>query len=471
MGNPDRPADGGQPPGQQPPAEQPPRQQAPAEPRQQAPAEPAQQPTDQGRQRPAREPEAQQQHAKGLKYGAAGGTGALGAAAITALTGGSVVGTHESLMPIATAAAMAAGVALPPAFMVAFAFKEGTGKTTKLEKCAQEWEKAAKELKVAAQNLDQLVKDIPGEAWTMDDRPLYEREVQSFGEQVDALTSYFNAVSTAIMIAAWALLAYSVFAAAMGAYLFGLASVAGASLLSVVGAPAYAQCMALAATALKITWVALGILAAAGAAAAGVMLVKMHTTAGDQEDNGAANVDAVLGKAWATGSAGAAANITEGLVNSGLNLVNKRGVLPTGQLDLDADRDIEKTWNLGVGGKVTSAAGILEGEGGYHAKIRDGAVQGQDVELKGKVGDSGGWGSGTLGGKLEWDENENLKNKSFMGGVESANTGMKAEYEGNFDEKNKYSDKYNVNTPVYNVSDGTFNKKADDEAPPWDRNL
>ncbi|QFG20506.1 hypothetical protein [Actinomadura sp. WMMB 499] len=469
MGNPDQPAGEGQPTrqpqGQQAPV---PTEQTPQQ--QQAPAEPRQ-PTDQGRQRPAREPEAQQQHAKGLKYGAAGGTGALGAAAITGLTGGSVVGTHESLMPIATAAAMAAGVALPPAFMVAFAFKEGTGKTTKLEKCAQEWEKAAKELKVAAQNLAQLVTDIPGEAWTMDDRPLYEREVKNFGEQVDALTSYFNAVSTSIMIAAWALLAYSVFAAAMGAYLFGLASVAGASLLSVVGAVAYGQCLALATIALKITWVAFGILAAAGAVAAGVMLVKMHTTAGDQEDNGAADVDAVLGKAWATGSAGAAANITEGLVNSGLNLVNKRGVLPTGQLDLDADRDIEKTWNVGIGGKVTSAAGILEGEGGYHAKVRDGAVQGQDVELKGKVGDSGGWGSGTVGGKLEWDENENLKNKSFMGGVESANTGMKAEYEGNFDEKNKYSDKYNVNTPVYNVSDGSFNKKADDETPPWDQNL
>ncbi|WP_157432847.1 hypothetical protein [Actinomadura rifamycini] len=273
------------------------------------------------------------------------------------------------------------------------------------------------------------------------------------------------------MITAWALFAYSVFASAMGAYLAGLAFVAGASLLSVVGAPAYAECLALATTALTITKVAVGILIAASAVSAGVMLVKMHTTAGSQEGNGAANVDAVLGKAWATGSAGAAANITEGIANTGLNFLGRKGLTPTGQLDLDADRDIEKTWNVGIGGKATSAAGVLEGEGGYHAKIRDGDLQGQDVELKAKVGDSGGWGSGTLGGKLEWDENESLKNKSVMAGLESANTGNKAEYEGTFDEKNKYSDKYSVNTPIYNITEGNFSKKAEDETPPWDKNL
>ncbi|RSN57992.1 hypothetical protein DMH08_23570 [Actinomadura sp. WAC 06369] len=317
------------------------------------------------------------------------------------------MGTHESLMPIATALAMGAGIDLPPAFIVAFLFKEGTGKTTKLEKCAQEWDKAAKELQVAAQNIAQLVKDIPGEAWTMDDRPLYEREVENFGQQVEALTAYFNAVSVSIMITAWALFAYSVFASAMGAYLAGLAFVAGASLLSVVGAPAYAQCLALATTALTITKVAVGILIAASAVSAGVMLVKMHTTAGSQEGNGAANVDAVLGKAWATGSAGAAANITEGIASTGLNFLGRKGLAPTGQLDLDADRDIEKTWNVGIGGKATSAAGVLEGEGGYHAKIRDGDLQGQDVELK----------------------------------------------------------------PIYNITEGNFSKKAEDETPPWDKNL
>ncbi|MFV2173221.1 hypothetical protein ACFHW2_21010 [Actinomadura sp. LOL_016] len=406
-----------------------------------------------------------------MKMGAGGGAGALAAIAVSGFTGASIVGTHESLMPIATAAATAAGVVLPPAFLVAFAFKEGTGKTTKLDKCAQEWDKAATELQQASQNIASLVKAIPGEAWTMDDRPLYEREVDDFGKQVEALTSYFSAVRTAIMIVAWALLAYSVFAAAMGAYLAGLAAVGTGALASIVGTPAYAQCLALAATAAKVTWVAVGILAAAGAAAAGVMLIKAHTTAGTQEANGAANADAALKKAWATGSAGAAANITEGVVNSGLNFVAKNGLVPTGQLDLDADRDIEKTWNVGGGGKVTSAAGVLEGEGGYHAKIRDGALQGQEVELKGKLGDPNGIGSGTLGGKLEWDENENLKNKTVMAGAESGWGGSKAEYEGTFNEKNDYSDKYNVNTPVYNKTDGTFNKKAEDEAPPWDKNL
>ncbi|MEV5828452.1 hypothetical protein AB0L25_23120, partial [Spirillospora sp. NPDC052242] len=423
-------------------------------------------------------PESQRAHSSGLKRGAGAGALAGGGALIAGATGGSVVGTAESMMQIATAMATAASVPLPPALTIVFMYKQCTGKPSKLEKCAQDWADTAKELHQAAQNIRELAEAIPGEAWTMDDRPLYESQVRDFGAQLDTLGTYCTAVQTAIMVVAWALFTYAVFAMGMAVYLGTLAAVAAvaaAAAATGVGAPAaaatYAKCLALVTVGIKVTTVASGILVAVGTGAAAVLLGGAYITTNSQEGNGAHNASAAFNKALATGAAGAAANITEGLANSGLNFVTRSGLVPTGNIDLDADRGIDKTWNLGVGGKVTSAGGVLEGEGGYHAKIKDGDFQGQDVELKAKVGDPNSWGAGTVGGKLEWNEKESLENKTFMGGVESPKTGVKAEYEGNFNDKNDYSDKYNVNSPVFNRFDGSINKKPEDETPPWDKNL
>ncbi|MFG2002478.1 hypothetical protein ACGFNU_25315 [Spirillospora sp. NPDC048911] len=417
---------------------------------------------------------------KGIKQGVgAGALGGLGAL-IAGASGGSVVGTHESLMSIATAMAQGAGIDLPPALMVTFLYKQSTGKTTKLEKAAQTWDEAAKQLTEAVQQLNRLVREIPGEAWTMDDRPLYESAVQDFSAQVDALSAYLDAVQISIMVVAWALFTYSVFAMGMAVYLDALAIIAAAALLASAtgigalgGGPAYAQCLALAGTGLTITAVATGILATAGTIAAATMGAGALMTANSQENNGATGAFDAFQKGVATGAAGAAANLAQAGVNSGLNFLNRsgKGMFPAAELDFDADRDIDKTWNVGGGAKLTTPGGMGEFEGGYHAKIRNGEVQGQEVEGKIKGTTPGGMASGSLGGKLEWDENEKLKNKSFNAGVESGPLGSKAEYEGNWDDQNKYSDKYNINTPGFNRTDGSIQKKADDQPPPWEQNL
>ncbi|MFI0486673.1 hypothetical protein [Actinomadura sp. 9N215] len=418
-------------------------------------------------------------HSKGIKQGAGAGALGLGGALIAGATGGSIVGTAESLMAAATEMAGAAGLVLPPGLMVAFLFKESTGKTTKLEVSARTWTDAAQQLHQAAQEIAQLVQDIPGEAWTMDDRPLYESHVADYRQQLDSLGTYCTAVGSSIMGVAWALFTYSVFAMGMAVYLSALAVAAAAALAAsatgigaVGGAPVYAQCMGLAGTALAITGGATGILAAAGMIGAAVLGGGALLTANSQENNGAENAFGALQKAVVTGSAGAAANLTQNAANSGLNFVNRSGsqMFPLAGVDLDADRDIDKTWNVGGGVKGTTPGGAAEGELGYHAKIKDGNLQGQEVEAKGKFAVPGGFNVGG-GGKLEWDENENLKNKSFNVGAENPAIGSGAEYEGTFDQKNDYSDKYNVNTPIFNRTDGSFEKKKEDPPPPWDQDL
>ncbi|WP_146150281.1 hypothetical protein [Actinomadura rubrobrunea] len=415
-----------------------------------------------------------------MKQGVGAGALGLGGALMAAASGGSIVGVHESLMSVATNMAQGAGFVLPPAFMVAFLFKESTAKTTKLEVAAKDWADAANKLSEAAQTIRTMVKAIPYEAWTMDDRPLYESAVEDFGQQLDALAQYIDAVQISIMVVAYALFTYSIFAFGMAVYLDALAICVGAAAaasVTVVGAPAsatvIAECQALASTGLTITAVATGVLAAVATGVAMVMGGGALLTANSQQDNGATGAFDAFKKAVVTGGAAAGANLLQGAANSGLNFLNRSGVkmFPLAEVDFDADRDIENTWNVGGGVKLTTPEGQGEAEAGYHAKIKDGHVQGQELEAKGKwthPGSDVGIGGG---GKLEWDENENLKNKSVNVGVEHGPSGSKVEYEANWDENNKYSDKYNVNTPIFNRTDGSFEKKQEDPPPPWDQGL
>ncbi|MFI0372949.1 hypothetical protein ACH35V_34240 [Actinomadura sp. 1N219] len=404
-------------------------------------------------------------HSSGAKRGVGAGAAGIGGALIAGKTGGSIVGTAESLMAAATDLAMGAGLRLPPALMVAFLFKESTGKTTKLEATARNWAEAAEQLHQAAKEITQLVKDIPGEAWTMDDRPLYESHVENYRQQLDSLGTYCTAVGHSIMGVAWALFAYSVFAMGMAVYLAALATAATTVVLTI-------QCVGLAGTALAITGVATGVLISAATVGAAVLGGGALATANSQENNGAENAFSALKKAAITGSAGAAANLTQNVANSGINFANRRGekMMPLAGIDLDADRDIDNTWNVGGGVKGTTPSGAGEGELGYHAKIKDGNLQGQELEIKGKGGpvDVGAAGGGL---KFEWDENENLKNESFNLGAESPKVGVAGDYEGTFDQKNDYDAKYNANTPVFNRTDDNFGKKKEDPPPPWDQNL
>ncbi|TMQ93095.1 hypothetical protein ETD83_25940 [Actinomadura soli] len=418
-------------------------------------------------------------HHKGIRLGAGAGAAGIGGALFAGATGGSIVGTAESLMSAATDMAAAAGLVLPPALMVSFLYRQSTGKTTKLELSSRDWTDAAQQLHRAAKEITQLVKDIPGEAWTMDDRPLYESHVEDHRQQLDSLGTYCTAVGYSIMGVAWALFTYSVFAMGMAVYLDVLAAAAAVALAAtasgvgaVAGGPVYGQCLALAGTALTITAVATGVLASAGTIGAAVLGGGALLTANSQENNGAENAFGALQKAAITGSAGAAANLTQNAANSGINFANRRGekMMPLAGIDLDADRDIDNTWNVGGGVKGTTPGGAGEGELGYHAKIKDGDLQGQELEIKVKGGppDVGTVGGG---GKIEWDENENLKNKSFTVGAESPKAGVAADYEGTFDQKNDYDAKYNANTPVFNRTDDSFGKKKGDPPPPWDENL
>ncbi|MFC6933509.1 hypothetical protein ACFQHO_26280 [Actinomadura yumaensis] len=211
--------------------------------------------------------------------------------------------------------ASGAGI-LPPALMVAFQFKLATGKPQNLEAAAQSWSTAAEQCQKAAHDLRELVDGIPEQAWKMDDRAAYENKVADYCLQLDALHNYCMAVSYALTVLAYALFTYALFAIGVATYLDVLAVAA----LAIVD---YPECVALAGTALTVTWVATGILATAGGIAAATMGGGASFTADYQVDHGNADADDAFKRALATGSAGAAANLAQNAANAGLAYLNR----------------------------------------------------------------------------------------------------------------------------------------------------
>ncbi|WP_019632926.1 hypothetical protein [Actinomadura atramentaria] len=412
---------------------------------------------------------------KGLR----GGGAAAGGGIVAGLTGGSVVGTADSLMAAATDMVSAA-VVLPPALMISFMFRLSTGKPGNLEKAAKDWSKAAGEIQEAAEHLRTLVEQIPEYAWNMEDRTAYENSVNDFSLQVDALHNYLMAVAVAMMTLAYALFAYAVFAMGMAVYIDALAVLAAAALASVVGSVAYPELLALATTGATITNVSTGILAAAGGIAGAAMFGGASFTADYQGDHGNAGADGAFDRAFKTGAAGSAANLLQNAGNAGLSWLNRsggatRGGLPGGgtsgrkgfpitEIDLDADRDINRTWTVGGGVKAetpfgeSEVAGNVKNDdkgwaGGEVGATHQGALPGDVMDVKG-------------GGKLTWDEDENVGG-GFNVGAGHGKSGSEAGYEGNWDPKGDYSDKYEAKTPVFN-REGSF-AEAKDETPPWDK--
>lgn len=414
---------------------------------------------------------------KGLR----GGAGAAGGAVVAAATGGSALATAESLMAMATTMTSAA-VILPPALMISFMFRLSTSKPQNLDKAGSDWAAAAQELEQASHDLRQLAESIPEQAWSMDDRNAYENKVGEFCLQVDALHNYLMAVSIALKILAWALFAYAVFAMGMAVYIDALAILAVASLASIVGAVDYPALLALAQTASMITNISTGVLAAAGGIAGMAMFGGASFTGDYQADHGNAGAKAAFDKAFATGSAGAAANLLQNAGNAGLSWLNRsggqtiNGGLPGGrsaggkgfpltEIDLDADRDINRTWTVGGGAKFETPAGETEVAG--NVKKNDEGWAGGEVGVNQKTPILGGTADVTGGGKLTWDENENLAG-GYKVGAGHPGSGSQTEYEGNWDNKGDYSDKYKVNTPAYNT-EGSFAEGPKDETPPWDK--
>ncbi|MFI0372716.1 hypothetical protein ACH35V_33055 [Actinomadura sp. 1N219] len=418
---------------------------------------------------------------QGRGKAATAGGAAAGGAAVAALTGGSATAVAETLMDIAIPMVSAA-VILPPALMISFEFRLSKGKPQNLEKAAAQWGKAAQELEQSANDLRSLVQGIPDQAWNMDDRKGYEGKVEEFCLQVDALHNYCMAVSIALTVLAYALLAYAIFAIGMAVYIDVLLVLAVAALASIVGAPSYGAIVAAAGTGLTITHVATGILAAAGSMAGMAMFGGAGLTTAYQAGHGNEGAGGAFKEALVNGSAGAAANLVQNAANAGLSWVNRsdgstvNGGLPGGksagskgspisEVDLDADRNINETWTYGGGVKVNTPAGETELAG--NVKKNEQGWAGGEVGVNHKYTDPSGTVNGTAGGKVTWDENENVGG-GFKAGGGHTPSGSKAEYEGNWDGKGDYSDKYNVNTPAFN-REGTVAGKPKDETPPWDK--
>ncbi|TDD31432.1 hypothetical protein E1287_26305 [Actinomadura sp. KC06] len=397
---------------------------------------------------------------------AAGGAGAA-AAAGAFIPGNSVTGAAEGLMNGAFTMAASAGI-LPPALMIAFQFKLATAKPQNLEKAAGYWESAAKDLENGSRQLKEMVDGIPQTAWNMDDRAEYERTVDEYCLQLDYLHNYCMAVHYALIALAWALFAYAIFAIGVAAFLVSLVVAAGASLGTMYGA-----CVSLAQTALSITYVVTGMLGMAGHVCAAVLAGGTVVTAKYQADHGNGEAWNALKKAAVTGSAGAAANLLQSAANTGLAFLNRsngerhpipgtndvsgsRG-FPLQEIDLDADRKYDTTWNVGGGAKVKMPGPYgPEVEVSGHRQYGPEGYAGSDFELKGK---QPGPGIDLTGGvKKEWDENGDAKT-TYGVGAEQPHSGVKAGYEKAVEPDGKAEDKASWVTPW-----GSQHKNFD---PPW----
>jgi hypothetical protein len=261
---------------------------------------------------------------------------------------------------------------------------------------------------------------------------------------------------------------YAIFAVGMAVYLGALAVLAVAALASVVGSVSYPALVGLASTGLTITTVSTGILAAAGVMAGATMFGGAAITADYQGDHGNAGAGAAFGEAFKNGAAGAAANLVQSGANAGHACLTRNPVANNfglAEVDLDADRDITETWTYGAGAKVNSPLGETEVAG--NIKHNDEGWAGGEFGVNHKYEDPSGTVNGTVGGKVTWDENENVGG-GFKAGVGHTPSGSQAEYEGNWNHEGDYSDKYKVNTPVYNT-EGSWAEGPKDETPPWDK--
>ncbi|TYK43705.1 hypothetical protein [Actinomadura decatromicini] len=419
--------------------------------------------------------------------------------------------SYDTLMGTADMEVGVAQFILPPAVMIGFQFKLAKGNPTNLEKASQSWDEAAKAIEQTKTLMQQRLSAISAEDWTADDRPAYEKKVQEFISQLDVLHIYCQAVSIALIAFAWVLMVYAIFAIGMGTFLAALAAVAAAALAGIITAEITATCEAIAATCLTITIVATGVLAAAAQMAAMVFQGGSMIAAAAEAFKGNDKALSDFMTAQATGSAAALANLGQNAVNAGLAFAGSRGPgtkgSPISNVDLDADRNANHTWNVG-GGVTAKTPGGYEVTGGGHVKYGDHGFAGGDMSggvktpvglgVNGNVeytdedgvgrGDHGSvkYGAGaeystpgsvksgnqevpipTAGGKvgIEGEHNfETGQGKVSSSGSATVNGGdvVKGTSGINYDGKGHTSTSGSVDTPG-----GT--KKYGDETPPWDK--
>ncbi|HEV7935729.1 MAG TPA: hypothetical protein VGP70_25870 [Actinomadura sp.] len=411
----------------------------------------------------------------------------------------SALSSADSMMSIAIDEAIVAGLLLPPATMIGFEFKLCEGKPENLDKAGQEWRKAAEQIMQVQQDLRRSVSSIPAQAWSAEDRPAYEKKVEEFCAQLEVVHAFCLAVGIALTVVAYALLVYAVYAVTMGGFLDALASAALVAITGVVTAEFYTVCLELAATCLTITHVATAILAGVGQLAAAVMAGGAMVGAIAEAMNGNDKALQDFMQAQATGSAAALANLAQNAGNAGLAWVNRTdGVniehgskgFALKSIDIDADRNMERTWNFGGGVKGETAGGG-EYEGGTHVKYGDRGWQG--VEVEGKYKHSTGISGGGKAGGEENSKGQNIYYGGLNGGYEDPTTGVGAsgggeakynsgsgesEGKGEVGRQYKGGDVYKESQEIKNDGHGKYEYKHEtnswggnskDETPPWDR--
>jgi hypothetical protein len=349
----------------------------------------------------------------------------------------SALGTADSMMTIAQQETGVSMYVLPPAMWINYQFKLAKGNPVNIDKAGQAWRDTAQRLQQLGVELRQAVAAIPRDDWSADDRTAYEQKVEEFCAQLEVMYAFCLAVGIALTAFAYALVVYAVFAVAMGTFIGALAAVAAAAMVSIVGEPVYAECLAIAATCLEVTMGATAILAGA---ATGVAAVFQGGAALSALVESVKGNDAALGdfvQAQATGSAAALANLTQNAANAGLAYVNRaddlgaapRGTpkgIPLKAVDLDADRDKDHTWNVGGTATVKTAGDNIVTAGG-HVKYGDQGLRG--IEGEGKVQH----GQVTAGGKAGWERDSHGKDTVYVGenyGYETKGTGVGAKQDG-----------------------------------------
>lgn len=297
----------------------------------------------------------------------------------------SVLNTADSMISIATTEAQAAGLILQPAIMIGFEFQLSTGKAAGVDKAGQQWRTAADQVGQAIAELQQAVAGISAQDWTADDRTAYEQQVQAACAQLETVQAFLEAAGIALSVFGYALMAYAVFALAMGTGLGVLAALAAAALAGVVTAELYAEFEEAAGICLTITTVATAILACVSEVVAMVLQggALLDATVETHQGNDKAFGDLV--QAEEVGSAAALANLAQNGINAGLAYAGRtNGIGVHGGtrnnsgfsgIDLDADRDKDHTWNVG------GAATYDDVTAGGHVKWGDQGFQGGDATV------------------------------------------------------------------------------------------
>ncbi|BCJ32798.1 hypothetical protein Athai_03010 [Actinocatenispora thailandica] len=327
----------------------------------------------------------------------------------------SAFGFDKPLMKAASDGCLAAAaMEVAPAVMIKFMFTLSAGDAAAVDKAGQDWRQASALVRQAAEAFQQAVAGVSGDDWTAQDRDAYEKKVREACEQYQVVEIYLEAAGIALSVMAGALCAYAVFAAGMAIALIAIGVAILACEGTVVGSVAVPELEAAAAVCLEITQVATGILAEVGVAIAEVLQggAVLDATAEEIDGNDKAFGDLLNGEA--VGAAAAGANLLQNAANAGIAYANMNEKTPAlgkdgqpvigpdgkpelnegktkfGDINLNADRDWDKTWDVGASGKYgdfSAGADVKYGDHGWQgASVSGGYTPEEGPQVTGNAG-------------------------------------------------------------------------------------